>query len=243
MDHSAPLASGRDADIFALGAHRVLRRYRDGGDVAAEAAVMRYVGEQGFPVPVVHAAERADLVMERLDGPSLLVALRSGDMAVEPAARILADLHRQLHALPPRLSSNPAIRILHLDLHPDNVMLSSRGPVLIDWRNATEGPPDLDVALSALILAQVAADTNRATTSADTEPYAAGSARSSTGSRAPSRRWRNWPARPARPAGNSPCGPVVALRGHRGCWRTVQPRLPASLTTAWWSWLIRSAAS
>jgi hypothetical protein len=75
----ALLASGRDADVFAIDARRVLRRYRSGGDVAVEA-------------------------------------------------------------------------------HPGNVMLSSRGPVVIDWRNASEGPPDLDVVLSALILAQMAAD-------------------------------------------------------------------------------------
>ena len=30
--------------------------------------------------------------------------------------------------------------------------------MVIDWRNSTEGPPDLDLAVSALILAQVAAD-------------------------------------------------------------------------------------
>jgi hypothetical protein len=30
--------------------------------------------------------------------------------------------------------------------------------VLIVWRNATEGPPQLDLALSALILAEVAVD-------------------------------------------------------------------------------------
>jgi hypothetical protein len=30
--------------------------------------------------------------------------------------------------------------------------------VVIDWRNSAEGPPDLDLAVSALILAQVAAD-------------------------------------------------------------------------------------
>jgi hypothetical protein len=30
--------------------------------------------------------------------------------------------------------------------------------MLIDWTNATDGPPDLDVALSAVILAQVAVD-------------------------------------------------------------------------------------
>jgi hypothetical protein len=40
MNFSAPLASGRDADVFAIDADRVLRRYRDGGDVTA---VARYL--------------------------------------------------------------------------------------------------------------------------------------------------------------------------------------------------------
>jgi hypothetical protein len=35
-----PIASGRDADGFALGDDKVLRRYRDGGDVRVEAAIM-----------------------------------------------------------------------------------------------------------------------------------------------------------------------------------------------------------
>jgi Ser/Thr protein kinase RdoA (MazF antagonist) len=45
--------------------------------------------------------------------------------------------------------------ILHLDLHPDNIVLSPAGPVLIDWSNSAEGPAGLDPAMSALILAQV----------------------------------------------------------------------------------------
>ncbi|MGC4788746.1 phosphotransferase [Micromonospora sp. DT178] len=73
-------------------------------------------------------------------------------------ATCLADLHHRLHALPPRLGEGEDDRILHLDLHPENVMLTSRGPVVIDWRNATEGPADLDVALSAIIIAQVAVE-------------------------------------------------------------------------------------
>jgi hypothetical protein len=35
------IGTGRNADVFALGDDRVLRRYRDGGDVSAEAAVCR----------------------------------------------------------------------------------------------------------------------------------------------------------------------------------------------------------
>jgi aminoglycoside phosphotransferase (APT) family kinase protein len=153
-----PLASGRDADVFAIGTARVLRRYRDGGDVAAEAAVMAYVGGLGYPVPAVYAAAGPDLVMERLYGPTMVDALVEGSASIETSAQVLADLHVQLHALPARLSRDPAVRILHLDLHPGNVMITPRGPVVIDWRNATEGPAALDVAVSALILAEVAVD-------------------------------------------------------------------------------------
>ncbi len=158
MTAAVPLASGRDADVFALDARRVLRRYRSGGDVTAEASIMEHVSGLGFPVPKVYEASGTDLVMERLDGPTMLQALTAADLDVNGGGAMLADLHNQLHELPPRLSTDPTARILHLDLHPDNVMLTQRGPVVIDWRNATEGPADLDVALTALILAQVAVD-------------------------------------------------------------------------------------
>jgi aminoglycoside phosphotransferase (APT) family kinase protein len=152
------LATGRDADVFVIDDRRVLRRYRDGGDVTAEAAVMAYVVTFGFPAPKVYAAVGTDLVMERLAGTTMLAALVSDNIGVDEGAATLAELHWRLHELPARLSADPAARVLHLDLHPDNVILSPRGPVLIDWRNATEGPPQLDLALSALILAEVAVD-------------------------------------------------------------------------------------
>jgi len=178
----ALLASGRDADVYAIDAQRVLRRYRDGSDATAEAAIMAYVAELGFPVPHVYEAEGADLVMEQLDGPTMTQALGRDELDIQAGGALLADLHRRLHELPPRLSAHPSAdpsphpgadpsphpgphpgadpsdRILHLDLHPHNIMLTARGPVVIDWRNATEGPPDLDLALSALILAEVAVD-------------------------------------------------------------------------------------
>jgi aminoglycoside phosphotransferase (APT) family kinase protein len=69
---------------------------------------------------------------------------------------VLGDLHNRLHALPERPGRPVGERILHLDLHPNNVLMSPEGPVVIDWRNAGVGPPEYDVALSALILAHVA---------------------------------------------------------------------------------------
>lgn len=150
------LATGRDADVYLLDQRRVLRRYRRAAEVEEEAAVMRYLRGQGYPVPEVHAAEGTDLVLERLSGPTMRAALLGGELAPRAAGETLARLHVGLHALPPRRAAAPDARVLHLDLHPDNVMLESRGPVVIDWSNATEGPPDLDVAMTALILAEAA---------------------------------------------------------------------------------------
>lgn len=157
-DRAPLLASGRDADVFLLGRDRVLRRYRDGSDASDEATLMRYVAGHGYPVPAVHRADGPDLVMERLDGPTLMDAVRSGDLGAVQGARVLADLHDRLHRLPARPGAPDGARVVHLDLHPENVMVAARGPVVIDWRNARDGDPELDVALTALILAQVAVD-------------------------------------------------------------------------------------
>src|SRR3954453_11115217 len=148
------IARGRDADVFAIVGSRVLRRYRVGGDTAREAAVMRHVAGHGYPVPRVYQAAGPDLVLERVRGPTLLAALTSGEVAVRAGAELLADLHGRLHAVPPR--PNAGHGVVHLDLHPDNVLLGPAGPVVIDWRNAGDGPPELDLAVTALIMALVA---------------------------------------------------------------------------------------
>ncbi|MBN1200731.1 MAG: phosphotransferase [Anaerolineae bacterium] len=40
----------------------------------------------------------------------------------------------------------------HGDLHPDNILLTARGPVIIDWIAATRGNPLADVARTSLLL-------------------------------------------------------------------------------------------
>ncbi|MEU4411079.1 phosphotransferase [Streptosporangium sp. NPDC023963] len=150
------LGSGRTADVFAIDDAWVLRRYRDGGDASAEVDVMSYVSGRGYPAPRVGPAAGGDLIMERLSGPTMVEGLTQGMITLEEAGTVLAGLLRRLHALPARVSADPADRILHLDLHPENVMLTPGGPVVIDWANAEEGPPALDWGVSALILAEVA---------------------------------------------------------------------------------------
>jgi tRNA A-37 threonylcarbamoyl transferase component Bud32 len=150
-----PFASGREADVFLLDDRRVLRRYRRDADVAGEAAIMEYVAGFGFPVPEVYAVRGPEMVMERLDGPTLMQAGLAGIVSLTECAAVLADLLRRLHELPARSGTGT---IVHLDLHPENILLTSRGPVVIDWPNGRDGPGDLDSALTALILAQVATE-------------------------------------------------------------------------------------
>jgi streptomycin 6-kinase len=158
VDRLELVGSGRDADVYSLGEDRVLRRYREGGDATREAELMAFVAGHGYPVPTIFDVDGADLVMERIDGPTMLGALAAGTLDLAQAARILAQLQNRLHNLPGRTAALSGDRVIHLDFHPENVMVGSRGPVVIDWRNATDGAADLDVALSAVILAQVAVD-------------------------------------------------------------------------------------
>jgi aminoglycoside phosphotransferase (APT) family kinase protein len=151
-----PIAAGREADVFALDDLRVLRRYRNGGDATDEARIMAYVSGLGYPVPEVFEASGPDLIMERVTGPTMVQAFFAGDLGLAEAARMLADLLAHLHTLPVWPGAEPGASILHLDLHPENVMLTDRGPVVIDWRNATPGEADLDTGFTALILAQIA---------------------------------------------------------------------------------------
>ena len=157
------LASGRDADVFALDEDRVLRRNRSGLNTDREALIVQHVTAYGFPAPLVYRAEGADLEMERLHGPTLLQALAARQVSVREGARILADLHQRLHVIPaPDLSGLHAQLgdvVVHLDLHPANVVLTeAHGPAVVDWVNARAGTAALDVAITALILAEVAAD-------------------------------------------------------------------------------------
>jgi aminoglycoside phosphotransferase (APT) family kinase protein len=154
------LGTGRTADVYAIGQGRVLRRYRVSIDVQAEAEIMTYLYGVGYPVPKVHDAAGQDLVMDRLDGRDMLADLGRRPWLIRQHARTLAGLHNRLHetkappGLPPAgVSSQAGDRVLHLDFHPGNVMLTSQGPMVIDWTNAAAGAPGADVAMAYLIMA------------------------------------------------------------------------------------------
>jgi tRNA A-37 threonylcarbamoyl transferase component Bud32 len=102
---------------------------------------------------MLHDASGPDLVLEKLNGPEMQDLLRPWNLGSH--ARTLADLHRRLHAIPPMPGLDTRFgeptSLLHLDLHPRNVLMTSRGPVVIDWGNAANGPGQADVALMYVI--------------------------------------------------------------------------------------------
>jgi aminoglycoside phosphotransferase (APT) family kinase protein len=147
---------GRDADVYALDESRVLRRYRHEGPTALASRLMTHLETCGYPVPKVYDITDTDMVLERLTGPTMLDALAQSPWRVAALGRVLGGLHDRLHALsapawlPKRFSTADDDRVLHLDLHPGNVILTMRGPVVIDSCNAGAGDPASDLAMTMM---------------------------------------------------------------------------------------------
>lgn len=142
------LAEGRASEIFDLGDGLVLRRFKAGGDPAREARVMEHARQHGYPVPRVHEVRDDALVLERVDGPTMVEHGLAHMDSLEEHAHTLARLHDDLHRIPGLERET----LLHLDLHPRNVLLGEHGPVVIDWTNSRDGRPELDHAVTWVIM-------------------------------------------------------------------------------------------
>jgi tRNA A-37 threonylcarbamoyl transferase component Bud32 len=156
------IGAGRAADVYDLGGGRVLRRYRINVNAEPEARLMRYLREAGLGVPEVFDADGTDLVLAKLDGVDLLSDLSRRPWRAARHAIMLARMHDQLHEIKaPSWLKRPfgdgdakadSDRVLHLDLHPGNVMLTADGPMIIDWSNGAAGPPGADIAMASVIM-------------------------------------------------------------------------------------------
>lgn len=158
----ALIARGRDAEVFALGPDRVVRRTPTPRDLRGEARVTEHVRAAGYPAPEVLRVAPGEMVVERVAGPTMVDDLARRPWRAAAHGRTLADLHRRLHAIaaPPELPAHPhpGDAVLHGDLHPANVLLGPDGPVVIDWTNARRGDGTADVADVWLVIACLGAD-------------------------------------------------------------------------------------
>ncbi len=121
---------------------------------------MEYARGHGYPVPAVDhlSDDGTDMVIERVDGPSMAQSLRRRPWSLGAQGDVLGGLHRRLHAIaaPQWVRPGPGTDggcLVHLDLHPLNVLMGPAGPVVIDWSNACRGDGAIDVALTWVLMA------------------------------------------------------------------------------------------
>jgi tRNA A-37 threonylcarbamoyl transferase component Bud32 len=136
----------------------VLRRYRRRDVPDEEVAIIQHVRAQGFPTPAVFGVHGPDLILQRVDGPTMRADLERDPSLLRRHAAALADVHDRLHAIaaPDWLRPvGPGDAIVHLDLHPENVLMTADGPQLIDWAGARRGHWADDVAQTVVIVGGV----------------------------------------------------------------------------------------
>ena len=150
IEARVPIATGRACDIFEHEEGAVLRRYRQGEpcDTDHEAAVMRKAAAAGVRVPQVLEVRSDALVLERVDGPTMLEEIERRPWRFAFFGRELGRIHRQV------LDAG----VTHGDFHPANIIVGADAPVVIDWSNGGEGDPMAEVAFSYVILATSDAD-------------------------------------------------------------------------------------
>jgi len=122
---------------------------------------MRHARANGYPVPEVIDVAGRDLVLQRLHGPTMQEMLEAEPDSFERNIKLLAALHERLHLIegPEGLGAvGPGSTLLHLDLHPNNVILTADGPFVIDWANARTGHWADDVAQTIAIVWSALAD-------------------------------------------------------------------------------------
>lgn len=182
------VGQGRTADVFAWEEDRVVKLFHtDFAEYAPrEMLATQAVYDAGVPVPAVEGSVevegRRGIVFERVEGRSMLETIASRPWELVRMARLLAELHAEMHAcqaagLPSRrqmledrireaAALPPPVRdavlevlrglpdsdaVCHGDFHPDNIIMSARGAVIIDWMDATRGDPLADVSRTWLL--------------------------------------------------------------------------------------------
>ncbi len=184
------IGEGRQAEVYNYSKTEVVKLFKSHVTrdmVNYEWQISSNLFATGMPMPrvdkIIEVAGRLGIVFAKIEGPSLLQLILSGEFPVEKTGNLLAKLHQKLHqvhtdqlpslktkiinsvsslAMIPSDLKNDLLHICnqlpednsvcHGDFHPDNIIISPKGPVIIDWVNATAGNALADVARTHLLI-------------------------------------------------------------------------------------------
>ncbi|MYA61346.1 MAG: phosphotransferase [Dehalococcoidia bacterium] len=191
MDDLGPfIGRGYIAEVFAYGEGKVVKLLfdEDGAEAAErEAHITTAAVEAGLPVPKISETltvnGRPGIVMERVEGATMLRWGTTFPWRIYTGARMMARLHAEVHSkagvdipdlrdrLRPRIEESEVVeedlkvmalerleslpdgdRICHVDFHPDNLIMTKAGPVIIDWEFGAKGVPEADIARTVVLV-------------------------------------------------------------------------------------------
>ncbi len=172
------LGGGQVADVFEFGPHAIkLYRTPEGKRSAfREAATLVALEGSGLSVPLVHQVgcfdgrwgivmSRAPRTVRAFDDPAALASLhirlhhRDGARLSSLKQKLADDIGRAEQLSPKDRSTLLAYlahlpagdRLCHGDFHPGNIMGNGEEPCIVDWVDATQGPPEADACRTYLL--------------------------------------------------------------------------------------------
>jgi len=156
------IGRGRTADVYEIDDNKILKLYRENFPkraVQSEYDISKYIQDHLSIVPrvfeLIEHQGKNGIIFEKIEGITLLEYLISKPSRIFKVAKQIAKLHAEIHNLEFKkmLDKLPADnKLCHRDFHPDNVMRSEKGLIVIDWMTATSGSPAGDVARTYYIL-------------------------------------------------------------------------------------------
>lgn len=165
MEPAGLINIGSEWELRHYGPDQVVRTSTHELDLSREAEALEILADAGFPVPnLTKRLSKSSLVIERIDGPTMLEDLIARPWTLSRHAKNLARLHRALGKInaPPdweRVSQGDSI--VHLDLHPAAIKMRSGRPVVLNWYRAARGSPAFDAAVTYVILRTAQSDNGR----------------------------------------------------------------------------------
>jgi uncharacterized protein (TIGR02172 family) len=107
---------------------------------------------QKYPWRLVRYAQllaRQQAALHTLRAPGLPSLSARARQSISNASQLSPEMKERLLA---KLASLPdGDQICHGDFHPGNILIASRGPVVIDWEGCTRGNPSADVAETRML--------------------------------------------------------------------------------------------